>query len=132
MKRRNFLQLLAAFAGIAPVLAKAKAVASLPPLNPHDPFCGCEPMPSVPIGTVSSFAGENVPSGWLPCDGRVLSQGEFPKLCEILGPPFKVIKLTPQPLMHALPDNPDHENLCGWHGEPAIELVPYQYIVKAK
>jgi phage-related tail fiber protein len=39
----------------------------------------------VPVGTVVGFAGEIPPVGWLICDGRPLSQSDFPELASVLG-----------------------------------------------
>ena len=52
--------------------------------------------PAVPVGTVNAYAGDctdpdQVPDGWLLCDGRALTPDEirlFPKLVEILPPPI--------------------------------------------
>ena len=38
-----------------------------------------------PSGTVLTFAGQNAPVGYLPCDGRLLSRSEFPELFEVIG-----------------------------------------------
>lgn len=39
---------------------------------------------SLPMGTVLSFAGEQVPAGYLECDGRLLKKNEYPKLFNVL------------------------------------------------
>ena len=39
----------------------------------------------IPPGTVNAFAGVNVPKGWLPCDGREISQKAYARLFEALG-----------------------------------------------
>jgi len=42
---------------------------------------------SVPVGTIVAFAGpaENVPQGWLLCDGREIIQDEYPVLFTVIG-----------------------------------------------
>lgn len=41
----------------------------------------------VPIGAIISFAGEknNIPKGWLPCEGQVLSNQKYPLLFKSIG-----------------------------------------------
>ncbi len=41
----------------------------------------------IPVGTVIAFAGEknNIPAGWLPCEGQVLSNNNYPQLFKVLG-----------------------------------------------
>ena len=41
----------------------------------------------IPVGTVIAFAGEknNIPAGWLPCEGQVLSNNTYPQLFKVLG-----------------------------------------------
>ncbi len=39
----------------------------------------------VPPGTIISFGGENVPDGWLECDGRPLSSKDYPALYQAIG-----------------------------------------------
>ena len=34
----------------------------------------------IPAGTVRLYAGKNIPSGWMICDGSLLSKAEYPKL----------------------------------------------------
>lgn len=36
-----------------------------------------------PVGTVVVTSGK-VPTGWLPCDGRVLDRSRWPKLADVL------------------------------------------------
>lgn len=38
----------------------------------------------VPVGTVVSFAGASVPTGWLLCDGSTISSGNYPALYALL------------------------------------------------
>lgn len=38
-----------------------------------------------PAGSVMAFAGTNVPSGWLLCDGRPLASTNYPRLYEAIG-----------------------------------------------
>lgn len=43
---------------------------------------------AVPIGTVLTFACEQLPDGWLPCDGRRLNKQEYRELYEAIGDRF--------------------------------------------
>lgn len=42
---------------------------------------------AIPSGMVISFAGplDNIPEGWLPCDGRALKSSDFPTLFDRIG-----------------------------------------------
>ena len=44
-------------------------------------------LPRMPIGTVISFAGQNVPEGWLACDGTLysISDPQYSQLFSVLG-----------------------------------------------
>jgi hypothetical protein len=94
MKRRSFVQLLLALAGV-PFLPKAKAASVLPnsrndvitgipcaglqgPVGPAGPHLG------PPVGTVLLKSGP-LPNGCLPCDGRVISRLEHQPLFSALG-----------------------------------------------
>jgi hypothetical protein len=74
MKRRSFLQLLAAFAGI-PLLPKAV-------VKPPTHFIGQNSVAksAIPVGTIQPYMGNYPPIGWLPCDGRVISPNAYPEL----------------------------------------------------
>lgn len=37
------------------------------------------------IGTIRAFAGNHIPEGWLPCDGRALSRNEYTTLFQLMG-----------------------------------------------
>ncbi len=40
----------------------------------------------VPVGTICAFVGQKEPSGWIPCDGRLLSQeGTYKALFDTIG-----------------------------------------------
>lgn len=41
-----------------------------------------------PIGTIQAFAFDRVPDGWMLCDGRTLSQGDYPHLFDVIGYTF--------------------------------------------
>ena len=43
---------------------------------------------AVPAGTVLTFACEQLPDGWLPCDGRRLDKREYRNLFEAIGDRF--------------------------------------------
>jgi len=73
MKRRNFLQLMAALAGVGFLPKAAAKPVELP----------IETRP-VPIGSVMPFCGDKLPPGWLPCDGRVISPNHFPELHKLI------------------------------------------------
>jgi hypothetical protein len=93
MKRRNFLQLIAALAGV-PFLPKTAAK----PVH----FIGQNSIANtrndvietvktgIPVGTVQPYMGRQAPLGWLPCDGRVISAHEFPALHAAIGQPGKI------------------------------------------
>lgn len=38
-----------------------------------------------PIGSVTAFAGETVPAGYLECDGSIVARTSYPKLFETIG-----------------------------------------------
>ena len=40
---------------------------------------------STPIGAIEAFAGSNPPSGWLICDGKVISKDTYPDLFNVIG-----------------------------------------------
>lgn len=108
MKRRSFLQLLAAFAGI-PVVAKTVA-------KPTAQFIGQNSIAksAIPTGTIQPFCGQYIPNGWLPCDGRVISPNDYPELHKILG--------------STLPSG-----YSASHGEPMLSAEPFvsvQHIIK--
>lgn len=42
----------------------------------------------IPIGSIFPFAGTNVPSGWLLCDGSDYDSGTYPKLSAAIGATF--------------------------------------------
>ena len=42
-------------------------------------------LDSMPIGSIISFAGENIPNGWLVCDGDVVSSTDYPDLFAEIG-----------------------------------------------
>lgn len=39
----------------------------------------------MPVGTVTSYAGSTAPTGWLMCDGSVISQALYPGLWSLIG-----------------------------------------------
>jgi len=93
MKRRTFVQLLLALAGL-PLVAKAKQethVLSLAECPKHT----CEPLPvatlerpgAIPVGAVSQYYGEKLPDGWLWCDGAPISRSYYPELMQVLQHP---------------------------------------------
>lgn len=43
------------------------------------------PKPPVPVGTITAYAGVNIPEGWLPCDGTAYRNGDYPALAAALG-----------------------------------------------
>lgn len=42
----------------------------------------------IPVGSIMCFASKNVPSNYVPCDGRELMISQYPKLYELLGRTF--------------------------------------------
>lgn len=40
---------------------------------------------AVPVGTIVAYPTINLPEGWLPCDGRQISQAQFPNLFALIG-----------------------------------------------
>jgi hypothetical protein len=82
MKRRSFLQMLAAFAGI-PLLPKT---AAKPPVHfiPQNSVA----KSAIPVGTIQPYMGNYPPIGWLPCDGRVISPNAHPELHAIVSQNF--------------------------------------------
>ena len=37
------------------------------------------------LGQIRTYAGDNIPDGWLPCDRRLLQRHIYPELFRILG-----------------------------------------------
>lgn len=37
------------------------------------------------VGQIKVYTAENIPEGWLPCDGRMLRRHSYPKLYKVLG-----------------------------------------------
>ena len=37
------------------------------------------------VGQIMTYAGDNIPDGWLPCDRRMLRRHRYPKLFRVLG-----------------------------------------------
>jgi microcystin-dependent protein len=37
------------------------------------------------LGQIVTYAGENIPDGWLPCDGRMLRRRVYPELFKVIG-----------------------------------------------
>lgn len=91
MKRRSFLQMLAALAGV-PFLPRTAAK----PVH----FIGQNSVagvrPGIPVGTIQPYMGNYPPLGWLPCDGRVISAHEFPALHAVIGKPGKIPFALPE------------------------------------
>lgn len=122
MKRRNFLQLIAALAGI-PFLPKAKAKPvhftgqnSVLPNSRNDVITGTV----IPAGTVQPYMGKHAPFGWLPCDGRVISAHEFPDLHAAIGQPGKIPFALPEMYMNG--------GLAAQKGQ--LDFTTVQYIIK--
>lgn len=42
-------------------------------------------LSAMPAGVILPFAGNNIPTGWLKCDGRSLARSVYPKLFEAIG-----------------------------------------------
>jgi microcystin-dependent protein len=59
---------------------------------------------AIPAGTVVAYAGEEIPNGWLLCDGRAISRNDFAKL-------FSAIKIA-----HGWGDNAATFNLPDYRG----------------
>lgn len=108
MKRRNFLQIMAALAAAPLVSARAKRVQALIDTQ-------LAKGPAVPVGYILPFAGKQVPPGWLPCDGRQIARNQYAELFKLLD--GKVPDMRPN-----LPGNFD--------SNPKFKVV--QYIIKAK
>lgn len=43
-----------------------------------------------PVGTISAFAGETAPSGWLICDGSAVSRTEYAELFAVIGSKYGI------------------------------------------
>jgi microcystin-dependent protein len=37
------------------------------------------------LGQIAAYLGENIPDGWLPCDGRMLRRRIYPELFKKIG-----------------------------------------------
>ena len=117
MKRRAFVQLLAALAGL-PFLAKATSSVRSEEVSKQLLY-----QSRIPVGTVSAYCGDKVPEGWLACDGSMINRSAYPEL-------FKLLPCTPYNLDYRarLPfeiRDPGHS-----HG-PVAPCVP-GYIIKAR
>jgi hypothetical protein len=136
MKRRNFLQIMAALAAAPLVSTKAKQTLMAKQLATG---------PALPVGYIQPYVGKvgkAVPSGWLPCDGREIASSEFPDLVALLQ--GDTLKPTKVPDMRAnklgLPgnlqssnlefDNPSNLVVKNAAGE-VQKAVQVQYIIKA-
>lgn len=42
----------------------------------------------IPVGAIFAFPSENIPEGFLPCEGQELSRTQYPKLFELIGTAF--------------------------------------------
>ena len=74
----------------------------------------------VPAGTVIAYAGNNVPDGYLLCDGRPVSASQYPALFRAIGttyggnssafnlPDFRGMFLRGEGTYKATPGNPNH------------------------
>lgn len=45
-------------------------------------------FPAMPVGTISWLASENIPSGFLKCDGSSVSKSDYPELYAVIGDTF--------------------------------------------
>ena len=54
------------------------------PLGPI-PAEKVESQGMVPAGAIVAFGGQNIPNGWLLCDGRALNSGTYPRLFAAIG-----------------------------------------------
>ncbi len=43
---------------------------------------------AVPVGSVASYAGQTLPAGWLPCDGREVDRSKYATLFSMIGGTF--------------------------------------------
>ena len=46
---------------------------------------------TLPIGAILPFSGDNIPNGWLLCDGSVIEQEDYPELFEVLAGKYGII-----------------------------------------
>jgi len=42
-------------------------------------------VPTIPIGTIITYGSSTTPTGWFPCDGRLLSTTEYANLYSVIG-----------------------------------------------
>lgn len=86
MKRRSFVQILAAFLAL-PFVPKLAAKPKVPPIVDDMGYGLSGYYPPIQVGTISTFSTRehSLPPGWLPCDGRTISACQFPALAEVLG-----------------------------------------------
>jgi hypothetical protein len=63
----------------------AKAPAKTPAKKPARKSAALSIVEQPYIGQIDTFAFNFAPSGWLPCDGRVLQIGRFQVLFSLLG-----------------------------------------------
>lgn len=43
------------------------------------------PREKIPVGYLVTFTDDPIPDGWLPCEGQILSQADYPILFDIIG-----------------------------------------------
>lgn len=58
--------------------------------NDGSNFIVLTPLPTVPAGTVVFFAANDVPEGYLLCNGATYTATQYPTLAALLGDPFTV------------------------------------------
>lgn len=68
------------------------------------------PQP-VPVGTITAYAGVDVPDEWLVCDGTSYRKGDYPALAAVLGATGAGSEFT----VPDLRDGQPHNNLPPFH-----------------
>ena len=40
---------------------------------------------TLPVGSISAYSGENIPTNWLKCNGQAVSRADYPELFNTIG-----------------------------------------------
>lgn len=81
MNRRSFLLGFTAVAIVTSAQLRSRIAPDLEVRHILNALGGTD----LPVGCIVPYYGKELPEGWLPCDGRVVSSAMFPELFSVLG-----------------------------------------------